>query len=320
MNINNPTNCILLTIDVEDWFQVENFKHCIPSSSWPSYELRVEKNTHTILNLLDSNNGPPTTDHEHGEKPRATFFVLGWVAEHLPNLVREIYGRGHEIASHGYYHNLCNHQSPDALKKDLADSKKLLEDITGVAVYGYRAPSFSVNADILKIIEACGYLYDSSFNSFTMHSRYGDVDLSNHRKNGIAFKILDSFHELPISNLKLGKQVLPWGGGGYFRLIPSSLFNLGVKSILKKEKDYLFYFHPWEIDPGQPRLRKASEFFKFRHYVNLDKTISKLSSFIKSFKKYNFVTCHEYLEIENPIAQQPKRPYKPKRPMPRTRQ
>jgi len=304
MNSTNLRNSILLTIDVEDWFQVENFKHCIPSSSWPSYDLRVEKNTHRILDLLDSNNGPPTTDDGHSEMPRATFFVLGWIAERLPHLIREIHARGHEVASHGYYHDLCNQQSPDALKKDLADSKKLLEDIIGVPVYGYRAPSFSVNADILKIIEACGYLYDSSFNSFAIHDRYGQMDLSNHRKKGIAAKILDSFYELPISNLKLGNHIFPWGGGGYFRLTPFPLFKMGVQSILKNQKVFLFYLHPWEIDPEQPKVRETSVSYKLRHYVNLSRNYSKLSNFVRSFNQCHFVTCYNYLQelgIENQV-------------------
>lgn len=324
---------ILLTIDVEDWFQVENFKQSVPFSSWSRCELRVEKNTHSLLGLLDSIklktfnplrgetcltgatnlapdapcSVPPAMSYQPSRMgyklgcqctPKATFFVLGWIAERIPHLVREIQARGHEVASHGYYHDLCNQLSPDALKKDLADSKKLLEDIIGAPVFGYRAPSFSVNANILKEIEESGYLYDSSFNSFSMHSRYGQIDLSNHEKNGTAAKISDSFYELPINNLKLGNRIFPWGGAGYFRLIPFPLFKLGVQSILKKEKAYLFYLHPWEIDPGQPRVKDASRFCRFRHYINLEKTLPKLSSLIKTFRSISFVTCRAYLEIK----------------------
>lgn len=288
---------ILLTIDVEDWFQVENFKQWIPFSSWPSYELRVEKNTHRILDLLDSIKLEP---HGRNNLPKASFFVLGWLAERLPNLVREIQSRGHEVASHGYNHNLCNQQSYEKLKKDLKDSKKLLEDIIGCQVYGYRAPSFSVNNDILKTIEDCGYLYDSSYNSFAIHGRYGKVDLLQKNNKGIAVKISNNFYELPISNLKLKtkKLQLPWGGGAYFRIIPPSIFRMGVKSILNKNKGYIFYMHPWEIDPKQPILKTASLFFKFRHYINLHKNAYKLSSFIKYFSKNSFTTCHKYIETE----------------------
>ena len=123
----------------------------------------------------------------------ATFFIHGWIAERLPHLVREIHSRGHEVASHGCYHNLCSHQSPDHLKKDLTDSKKLLEDIISAPIYGYRAPSFAINADILKIIEDCAYVYDSSFNSFGMHVRYGQLDLPRSGKKRTAVKISNNF-------------------------------------------------------------------------------------------------------------------------------
>ncbi|MBN1841425.1 MAG: DUF3473 domain-containing protein [Deltaproteobacteria bacterium] len=348
---------ILLTFDVEDWFQVENFKEYIPFSSWPNYELRVEKNTHCLLDLLDSQrsaasrqlsastNSINLTDPNNSQQAssiqypvssiqiRATFFVLGWIAKHLPDLVREIHTRGHEVASHGYYHNLGNQQSPDALKRDLSDSKKLLEDIIGAPVYGYRAPSFSISNDILNTIADAGYLYDSSFNSFGMHGRYGHVKLSQNGKKGIALPISaipishspslqamaggrnpessqgvsrksktqnpesKIFYELPISNIKLGSSVLPWGGGAYFRLIPFPLFKMGVRSILKNEGAYLFYMHPWEVDPEQPRVDGAPSFFRFRHYTNLDKTASKLSSFIEGFTNCQFATCRQYLEL-----------------------
>ena len=305
-----PMNHILLTIDVEDWFQVENFKQWIPFSSWSSYKLRVEENTRNILNLLDKITLEETVVSGQGSgvrttSPHATFFILGWLAERLPDLVREIYERGHEVASHGYNHNLCNQQSYKALKDDLEDSKKLLEDIIGHKVYGYRAPSFAINNDILKVIEDCGYLYDSSYNSFALHERYGQVDFSQNDRKGIAIQITDPrpltpdhrFYELPISNLKfkIKNLQLPWGGGGYFRIIPLSIFKKGVKSILNNYKAYIFYMHPWEIDDLQPRVKDASYFFKFRHYVNLHKNASKLSSFIKYFSKSHFVTCHNYL-------------------------
>ena len=391
--MSHQLNHILLTIDVEDWFQVENFKQCIPFSSWQSYELRVEKNTHRLLDLLDSVNcyqptsGMELTDHrpqiatgnalktkgttlrqrrigfsqflQETEKtkeskqscqscltnnsnratnssnslntihstnpknsPKGTFFVLGWIAQRLPHLVREIRSRGHEVASHGYYHKLCIECSYDDLKTDLIDSKTVLEDIIGDRVYGYRAPSFSINDDILKIIKECGYLYDSSLNSFAMNSRYGHLDLSQNGTRGIAHQISSTqhqeplpreihdrdseayftgaeskiFYELPISNIKLGNSILPWGGGGYFRLIPLPLFKIGVEFILRQENAYLFYLHPWEIDPDQPRGNDASAFYKFRHYANLSKTHSKLSKLIEDFAHCNFITCSQYLD------------------------
>ena len=134
---------------------------------------------------------------------KATFFVLGWIAERLPNYGKEVRHRGHEIASHGYNHDLCGTINHNDLKQDLIKSKKLLEDITGTEIYGYRAPSFSIDNDILNVIQDCGYLYDSSYNSFGLHGRYGKVNLNGQPKNGIAIKLSDTFYELPISNLKL---------------------------------------------------------------------------------------------------------------------
>ena len=306
-------------MDVEDWFQVENFKQNIPFSSWPKCELRVEENIHRILDLFDA----ADIRQPSNVKLSATFFILGWVAERLPHLVRTIHERGHEVASHGYHHNLCTEQTVKDLRKDLIDSKKLLEDISGAPVVGYRAPSFAIDDTILEIIEDCDYLYDSSFNSFNMHDRYGDLTLPKTGAKSIAFRIprikdresLPSgihnsdreacfnqagsriFYELPISNLKvrISKNQLPWGGGGYFRLIPSSLFRLGVRSILNKENAYLFYFHPWEIDDGQPRVTDAPWYYKYRHYVNLDKTRLKVQRLLESFKECSFVTCSQYL-------------------------
>jgi polysaccharide deacetylase family protein (PEP-CTERM system associated) len=283
---------ILLTFDIEDWFQVENFKAYIPYSSWPKHEVRVEKNTHRILDLLDS---IKTSNPINPTNPKATFFILGWIAERIPSLVNEIYNRGHEVASHGLCHDLIYNCSLYDTKKDLADSKNILEDLIGSKVYGYRAPSFSINNDFLKIAEESGYLYDSSYNSFGLHQRYGHVDLTGASEHGIASQISREFYELPISNLKFGKYNLPMGGGGYFRLLPSFIFRMGIRSILRKQGAYLFYMHPWEIDPDQPGVKQAPTFYKFRHYINLKRTYSKLTQLIKGFSKYRFITCCEYI-------------------------
>jgi peptidoglycan-N-acetylglucosamine deacetylase len=312
-NYQKPSS-ILLTIDVEDWFQVENFKQYIPFSTWSERELRVEKNTHRLLDLLDSascinNHKPETLNLEPSYHPKATFFILGWVAERLPALVKEIHSRGHEVASHGFSHELCYDCSTESLRDDLSASKKLLEDITGSQVFGYRAPSFSINNDILKIIEECGYLYDSSYNSFGLHGRYGKLELDENSKKGIAYKVSNKFYELPVSNLRIGfpfsfqpstfsstNFVLPWGGGGYFRLIPFFIFKKGIDAILKQNSSYLFYLHPWEVDPDQPRVKKASTIFKFRHYTNLGACYNKLRKMIDVFSDNNFITCHQYIE------------------------
>jgi polysaccharide deacetylase family protein (PEP-CTERM system associated) len=290
---------ILITIDVEDWFQVENFKSCIPFSTWEQHGLRVEKNVHRLLDLFDSCNEQRTINNGPTKNSlKATFFVLGWIAKRLPNLVQEIQARGHEVASHGFNHNLCIGESCQSLEQDLLDSKKLLEDTISAPVRGFRAPSFSICNDIVKIIEDCGYLYDSSFNSFAMHGRYGKLLVKDDTKKGVSYQVSNNFFELPISNLTLGKKgfVLPWGGGAYFRIIPFSIFKRGVESILKKEDAYVFYMHPWEIDPDQPRVGNASSSCKFKHYINIKKTFLKLTRFIEYFGQCRFVSCRQYLD------------------------
>lgn len=280
--------CILLTIDVEDWFQVENFKSAIPYASWNEREFRVEANTHRLLDLFDSISLNTTT-------PRTTFFILGWIAQRLPHLIKQIHTRGHEIASHGYYHHLCALQKPGELRQDLTDSKAMLEDIIGAPVFGYRAPSFSITSDILKIIEESGYQYDSSYNSFGLHGRYGKINLSGIPKKGITYTLSNNFYEVPISNLNIFGKTFPWGGGGYFRLFPFSLFLKGIEAILQEESAYLFYIHPWEIDPDQPRVENIPSAYKFRHYINLNKTYLRLSQLFKRFQRCRFITLHEYL-------------------------
>ncbi len=293
MGINNA---ILVTVDVEDWFQVENFKRWISFDSWSSYELRVEKNVHNLLNLFDSIKvSTKSTNETAPDKLEATFFVLGWIAKRLPRLVREIHDRGHEVASHGFNHNLYTRLSPKDLKTELTHSKKRLEDIIGSCIYGHRAPSFSINKEILQTIQACDYQYDSSYNSFAIHHRYGHIDVSRNGKKGIAVTLDKDFYELPISNIKIKNMIFPMGGGAYFRLIPLPLFKMGVKTILDQEQAYLFYLHPWEIDPDQPRLQAASASYQFRHYTNLKKNKNKLSQFLNAFSESRFNSCRQYL-------------------------
>jgi peptidoglycan-N-acetylglucosamine deacetylase len=238
---------------------------------------------------------------------------LGWLAARLPHLVREIHARGHEVASHGYHHQLCSGQSCIDLEMDLCDSKKLLEDILGGPVYGYRAPSFSISDDILRTIEQIGFLYDSSYNSFGMHGRYGKISLNGNGRSGIAYRISDGFYELPISNLTIRNPlsfelsasgsgpngpgfVLPWGGGAYFRLTPAWIFRKGLESILARQGAYVFYMHPWEIDPDQPRVQGVSRSYRFRHYINLARTERKLATVLRYFSDCRFITCYEYLK------------------------
>jgi len=278
---------ILLTFDVEDWFQVESVNECIPYSEWGQKELRVEKNTLELLDLLDRQPG----------SVQATFFVLGWIAQHNPDLVREIHNRGHEVASHGFDHHLCYKQSPEALLDDLKKSKALLEDISGHEVTGYRAPSFSITDETITIVRNAGYLYDSSYNSYEGHGRYGSLTLPDSTVPGQTLcSMFPSFYEIPVSNLMVGKKIIPWGGGGYFRLLPSLLHGYGVKHILQQSNCYTFYMHPWEIDPGQPRVKEAKASFRFRHYINLRTTKLKLEKFIAANQGYSFQTCRNFIQ------------------------
>lgn len=289
----NRQAAILITIDVEDWFMVENMRPWIPPATWDQRESRVELNTHYLLNLLDSidlssNGNMPVY-------PRATFFILGWIADRIPNIVNEIHKRGHEVASHGYGHLMCNQMSETDLKQDLIRSKKTLEDITGVEVNGYRAPNFSINDHALRLIRASGYRYDSSYNNFSRHGRYGVIAIDGKPTSGMAVRMDNDFHEIPISNLTIGNKVIPWGGGGYFRFWPETVFNAGVKRILQKKQAYNFYIHPWEIDSGQPRVREAKGLSAFRHYLNLEKTHARLHKMITLFRSCKFPTCTQYL-------------------------
>ena len=301
----------LLTIDVEDWFQVENLRSWNPPHTWEKRELRVEQNIFRILDLFDEmslqSRGNGTTksrlkayskEDESGDL-KATFFILGWIAERLPHLVREIQNRGHEVASHGYNHELCTSMTPEELHGDLVRSRSLLEDISGKQVRGYRAPNFSINVNVFHILEKSGYTYDSSFNSFALNGRYGRVDLSQKKTRGIAFEITTNLSELPVSNPNFLGKVFPFSGGGYFRLMPLRFFMFGVKKILEQENAYVFYLHPWEIDPEQPYVKVKPRSSRFKHYVNLHKTEDKMIKFLQMFRSCTFLTCSEYIEKMN---------------------
>lgn len=257
-----------LTIDVEDYFQVNAFEPYVKRESWDSFPLRVADNVRRLLDLLD--------DYQ----VKATFFILGWVAERLPATVREIQGRGHEIASHGYGHQLIFRIGPHAFREDVRRAKQLLEDITGVPVKGYRAPTYSITRQSLwafDILIEEGYGFDSSVFP-VYHDTYGIPDAPRfpytvERPTGL-------IEEFPLSTLPLclggvGFQ-LPIAGGGYLRLLPAPLIKWGIDRINNREKKpAVLYLHPWEIDPGQPRI-EAGWKSRFRHYNNLAKTEGKL--------------------------------------------
>jgi polysaccharide deacetylase family protein (PEP-CTERM system associated) len=210
-------------------------------------------------------------------------------------MVREIQDRGHEVASHGDNHFLCSSQTTSELREDLQSSKKRLEDITGQPVLGYRAPSFSISRETLELIREAGYVYDSSYNSFAGHGRYGTVDLSAYSRNGSeAIQLADDFFELPISNLRIGGRTIPWGGGGYFRLLPLPVFQAGLKRTLSRQDAFVYYMHPWEIDPQQPRV-KIGGLSRFKHYVNLHRMERKVRRLLCNVSHLHFPSCSQYI-------------------------
>ena len=258
-----------LSFDIEDWFQVENLKEACPFSNWDRFETRVEQNTEILLQLLNKYHR------------KATFFILGWIAERKPNLVRRIFQENHEIASHGYKHEVVYRISANAFREDVSRSKELLEDIIGAKVIGYRAPNFSISKNslwALDILKECGFAYDSSIFPTSFHDRYGFEGI---RENSI-FKFQNGLFELPLTVYKLGKFNFPLGGGAYFRLFPYALFKALLRRINRKGDNFIFYLHPWELDSEQPKVKIRRQYY-FRHYINLHTTKHKLTKLIRDF-------------------------------------
>ena len=276
------TNC--LTIDVEDYFQVNAFAPYVRQDQWDTFPLRVGDNTHRILDMLDRYN------------IKATFFILGWVAERLPTLAQEIQRRGHEIACHGYGHQLIFKIGPDRFREDIRRSKSLLEEQAGVKIHGYRAPSYSITRQslwALDILVEEGFTYDSSIFPI-LHDTYGIPDAQRfpHTLQTNAGPLA----EFPLTTLSLNlgwkKMHLPIAGGGYLRLLPVEIIRRGIARINVKERQpAVLYFHPWEIDPDQPRI-KAGMKSTFRHYLNLRGTERKLGYL---FERIGFAPMKEVL-------------------------
>jgi len=261
-----------MTCDVEDYFQVSAFAPYIDRASWPSRECRVEANMERILALFERNG------------VRATFFTLGWIAERYPAMVRRIVEQGHELASHGYGHLRASDQSREEFNNDIRSAKALLEDIGGQAVLGYRAPSFSIghaNLWALDALHEAGYKYSSSIYPIA-HDHYGMPDAPRFAfyPNGP-----DGLLEVPITTLHMGGRNLPAGGGGYFRLLPYALSRWMMEKVNRDDQESaLFYFHPWEVDPGQPRPEGLGAKARFRHYINIDRMERRLEQLARDFK------------------------------------
>lgn len=261
-----------MSIDVEDYFQVSAFAPHIRREDWDSLPCRVERNVDLILGLLD----------EAGAK--ATFFTLGWIAERYPQVVRRLVENGHELASHGYGHQRASELTPAQFRDDIVRAKRVLEDIGGVAVRGYRAPSFSINRAnwwAVGELENAGYVYSSSIYP-VKHDHYGMPDAPRfpHRPNGEA-----GILELPPTTVPLMGRNLPAAGGGWFRLLPYSASRWMLRRVNDGDRaPCMFYFHPWEVDPGQPRQSGISAKTRFRHYVNLRRMPGRLRRLLNDFE------------------------------------
>ena len=276
-----------MTIDVEDYFQVSAFDDVVSRDQWPSMPSRVVANTQRLLQLFDA----------HGVN--ATFFVLGWVAEQYPSLVREIADAGHELASHGHGHRLVYNQSPDEFRADVRRAKTIIEDAGGQRVRGYRAPSFSITDRSLWALDVLleeGYTYDASIFP-VRHDRYGIPDAPRHQHE--IRRVAGMLLEAPGSTVRVAGMNLPVAGGGYFRLLPYRWTRWGIARLNDAEKQpAIFYLHPWEIDADQPRLN-ASPLSRFRHYRNLHKTEPRLRRLLQDFR---FTTVASVLNERWPAA------------------
>lgn len=258
-----------ISVDVEDYFQVEAFAGVIDRETWPSLACRVEANVHRILDLFEAAGA------------RGTFFTLSWIAERYPRLMRTVVQRGHEIASHGSEHRRADAQVRTEFYADALHSRLVLEDIAGVAVKGYRAPCFSLSRSNLWLHDAlvhAGYAYSSSLYPIA-HDRYGIPDAPRH-----AFQPRSGMVEIPVSSARFMGRNWPCGGGGYFRLLPYGVSKAALDAVRSDGHPLVFYFHPWEIDPGQPRIASAPLKSRLRHYVNLGIMEKKLARLLKDYR------------------------------------
>jgi len=286
-----------MTVDVEDYFQVHAFADTIRADEWWTFGLRVERNTEKILELLDRG------------RTKATFFVLGWIAERASKLVRRIDREGHEVASHGYGHQHIDRQTPKEFREDIRRSKNILEQITGKPVLGYRAPTYSITERTLwalPILAEEGHFYDSSIFP-VRHDYYGiaaapRAPFSIILKDGMGtrFESLEirpmrfpqadrsalrpgEILELPVATFRFLGVNIPVGGGGYFRVFPYGFLKWGLKRISREGRPFVFYLHPWELDPEQPRIPRIPLRSRFRHYVHLNKTEQRMTSLLRDF-------------------------------------
>ena len=259
-----------MTVDVEDYFQVSAFDRHVERHQWDAMECRVERNIERLLALFDR------------RAARATFFTLGWMAHRYPSVIRDVVRAGHELASHGSAHRRASEQSRADFRSDVESARKMLEDVGGVAVRGYRAPSFSIghaNLWAFDCLADAGYKYSSSIYP-VRHDHYGMPDAPR-----FAHRVHNGLLELPITTTRILARNLPAGGGGFFRLLPYRASRWAIERVNRVDRQpAIFYFHPWEIDPDQPRIRGVSAKTRFRHYLNLDRTESRLDRLLADFR------------------------------------
>ncbi len=260
-----------LSVDVEEYFQVAAFERTIDRAAWDSAKSRVEYSTHRVLDLFAD------------RSVKATFFVLGWIAERHPSLIHRIVAEGHELASHGYDHTRVHQYTPVQFRDDVTKTKAILEDLGGVAIRGYRAPSYSINGRnlwALDVLHETGHVYSSSIYPIR-HDLYGMPEAPR-----FAFRFKpDGILEIPVTTVRWGGSNYPCGGGGYFRLLPYSLFRWALRRVNEMDRQSgLFYFHPWEVDPAQPRVQGAPLKSRFRHYLNLNSMHDRLGRLIDDFE------------------------------------
>ncbi len=274
----------LFTFDVEEWFQVENFKSVIKRGDWENKQSSVQENTRKILDILK----------EH--QIESTFFILGWIAEMFPKLIEDIKACGHEIASHGYKHDLVSTLDDQVIYDDVKKSRSILENIIGEKIIGYRAPSFSVTNNLINILSDLGFSYDSSYNPFQLNDRYGSITVPD-KKTSHIYQLENGLYEVPASTIGLHRYEFPISGGAYFRLLPFTLFKSLVRYKIRQDNIYCFYLHPWELEPEQPRVTNIPLNYRLRHYTGLAKTTNKLNKLITCLKDdgCKFMTIQNYI-------------------------
>jgi polysaccharide deacetylase family protein (PEP-CTERM system associated) len=277
------------SVDVEDWYQVSDFEAVVRFESWDRYESRVARNTERILALLEE------------ARVRGTFFVLTWNAERHPEVVRRIAAAGHEVACHGYAHRLVYDQTPAVFRDDVARARRTLEDLIGAPILGYRAPSFSItprSAWALDVLLECGFRYDSSV--LPIDDTLGGFPGTPRFPHVVRERDGRGLVEFPITTARAFGRNLPLGGGGYLRVFPYRYLAWGIRRVNRRDRQpAVFYIHPWEIDPEQPRMKTAGKRGFSTHYIGLARTEAKLRRLLREFR---FAACADVLRQQGALA------------------